>query len=76
VNTGARRNATAPATITAPKMARRPSTPPISVPIASMVATAAKDVPCTIGSRAPIFHTPRVCSTVATPETSSPAEMR
>ena len=65
-----------PATSSAPKMARRPATPPSAVPIARIVDTAANEVPCTIGCRAPNFHTPRVCKSVASPEMNRPADTR
>ena len=45
-------------------------------PTASIEATAANEVPCTIGSFAPIHWTPRVCSRVARPDTSSVAASR
>src|SRR5215211_7304198 len=49
-----------PATMRAPKMARGPASPPPRVvPMASMVETAANEVPCTMGRRAPSRHTPR-----------------
>ena len=76
VKTGAMSRPRRPATIRAPKTARRPSTPPCAVPTARMVDTAANDVPCTIGCRAPNFHTPRVCRSVANPEMNRPAETR
>ena len=44
--------------------------------MATMVETAANDVSCTIGSRAPIRQTPRVWSSVASPEMNSPALIR
>ena len=47
-----------------------------AVPMASIEATAANEVPCTIGSLAPIRQTPRVCSSVASPDTSSAAVSR
>ena len=77
LNTPDRRNPTTPATSTAPKMYCNPATPPpASLPMASIEATAANDVPCTSGSRAPIFQMPRVCSRVASPDTSSAAVSR
>ena len=61
-----------PATITAPYTARRPSRPPpASSPTTIMVATGAKLMPCTSGSLAPTRQTPSVCSSVASPQTSS-----
>ena len=76
VKTGAMSRPRRPATIRAPKTARRPSTPPCAVPTARMVDTAANEVPCTIGCRAPNFHTPRVWRSVANPEMNRPAETR
>ncbi len=77
VKKGAMTKAMAPATISDPKIARRPSSPPPRVvPMASMVATAANEVPCTMGRRAPSRHRPRVCSSVARPEMNSPALSR
>lgn len=77
VKTGAIRNPARPEISRAPKMARSPAVPPPwEAPTASMVETAANEVPCTIGWRAPIFQTPRVCSRVATPDMKSPAETR
>ena len=77
LNTPDSRNPTTPATSTAPKMYCSPATPPpASLPMASIEATAANDVPCTSGSRAPIFQMPRVCSRVASPDTSSAAVSR
>ncbi len=70
------RKAMAPATMSAPKMARNPASPPSGAPMAIMVETATNDVPCTIGSRAPIRQTPRVCRSVARPEMNRPALIR
>ena len=74
VNTGASRRPTTPATSRAPKMARSPSGPPVLVPIARMVDTAANEVPWTRGWRAPSFQKPRVCNRVATPDMNRPAD--
>lgn len=76
VKNGAISSAMAPATMSAPKMARSPASPPSGAPMASMVETAANDVPCTIGSRAPIRQTPSVCRSVARPDMNSPALIR
>ena len=77
LNTPESRKPMTPATRTAPKMYCSPATPPpASLPMASMEATAANEVPCTSGSLAPILQTPRVCSRVASPETSSAAVSR
>ena len=77
LNTPDSRKPITPATRIAPKMNCSPRTPPpASLPMASIEATAANDAPCTSGSRAPIFHTPRVCRRVASPETSSAAVSR
>ncbi len=77
VNTGAMKKAMTLDSSSAPKMARSPVVPPpCDIPMASMVDTAANEVPCTIGCRAPIFHTPRVCSRVAMPDMNSPADTR
>ena len=76
VKNGEIRKAMAPATMRAPKIARSPASPPSGAPMATMVETAANDVPCTIGSRAPIFQTPRVWSSVASPEMNRPALIR
>ena len=76
-NTPDSRNPARPAIRTEPKMARRPSTPPpAEAPTAIIEATAANEVPCTIGSFAPIQGTPRVCSRVARPDTSRVAASR
>ena len=53
-------------TMTAPKIVW--IFPPV-VPIAIMLATAANEVPCTIGSFAPNHFSPSVCSNVAKPPT-------
>ena len=77
LNTPDSRNPMIPATRMAPKMHWSPRTPPpASFPMASIEATAANDVPCTSGSFAPIHQTPRVCSSVARPDTSSAAASR
>jgi hypothetical protein len=77
VKNGAISMATRPATSRAPKTARRPSTPPPSArPTAKILDTAAKEVPCTMGCRAPSFYTPMVCNKVARPEMNRPADTR
>ena len=77
LNTPLSAKPTAPAITMAPKMARSPAVPPpAAAPMASMEPTAANEVPCTIGSFAPIQRTPRVCSSVARPEISSVAANR
>ena len=77
LNTGVSRKPMIPATRTAPKMVVRPRAPPPAVlPMASIEATAANEVPWTSGSFAPIFQMPRVCSSVASPDTSSAAVSR
>ncbi len=77
VKNGAISMASRPATSSAPKTARRPATPPPSArPTAKIVDTAANEVPCTMGCRAPNFHTPMVCSKVARPEMNRPADTR
>ena len=77
LNTPESRKPITPATITAPKMYCSPTTPPpASLPMASIEATAANEVPCTSGSRAPIRQMPSVCSRVARPETSRAAVSR
>ena len=77
LNTPLSRNPMAPATTMAPKIAFSPAVPPPApVPMAIIEPTAANEVPCTIGSFAPIHGTPRVCSRVARPEISSVAASR
>ncbi len=77
LNTPDSRNPMIPATRMAPKMNWSPRTPPpASFPMASIEATAANDAPCTSGSLAPIRQTPIVCSSVASPDTSSAAVSR
>ena len=77
LNTGASRKPTTPATMTAPKIAVRPAAPPPApLPIASIDATAANEVPCTSGCRAPMRQMPSVCSSVARPDTSRAAVSR
>src|SRR6478609_8998590 len=70
-------NPSSPATRIAPKMARIPSRPPpAALPTDNMEATAANEVPCTIGSFAPIQGTPNVWIRVANPDTNSVAANR
>ena len=77
LNTPDSRNPMTPATRMAPKMNCSPRTPPpASLPMASIEATAANDAPCTSGSLAPIRQKPIVCSSVASPDTSSAAVSR
>src|SRR6478735_2496882 len=60
-----------------PPAAQRMATGSSEMPMTAIIeATAANEVPCTIGSFAPIQGTPRVCSRVARPDTSSVAASR
>ena len=71
-NTGVIKRPINDATITAPRIAWIP--PPPSLPtIATMVATPAKDTPCTSGNWQPKNGRPRVCSSVAKPPANSDA---
>ena len=77
VKTGAMSKARRPATMQgAEDRAQTRPRRPCAVPTARMVDTAANEVPCTIGCRAPNFHTPMVCRSVARPEMNRPAETR
>ena len=77
LNTPESRKPITPATRTSAEDVLQPGDAAAGVaPIASMEATAANEVPCTSGSRAPMRQTPRVCSRVASPETSSAAVSR
>ena len=71
-NTGVISKPISDAAITAPNTAGRPPAPSLPI-IAIMVATPAKDTPCTSGSCEPKNGRPRVCSRVARPPANNEA---
>lgn len=73
---GARMKPSAEATSTAPKITRRPSLPGVPCKMVSMVATPAKETPCTNGNCAPRKGTPMLCRMVARPPTNRAAATR